>query len=174
VAEVDDILQRVEAAVDAGQAWRAKEILRGNIRNMGFAPRLYQRYGKLLLELGDKYEAGKYLFLSGQREDEYRQAISLFLDRQRRNPPNDIVLRFPRGARLGKVADYPEPLRADLRRLGAGGRLPVPDTAPRGRSPEPTWIDRRLVPIGCFLLAAAVIILTIIGALTVGGWLFAS
>jgi hypothetical protein len=171
---VDDILNRVQAAVRKGEVWRAKEILRGNIRNSGFSPRLYGCYGKLLLELGEKHEAGKYLFLSGERDEEYQEAISLFLDRQRRNPPNDIVLRLPRGARLRKVAEYPEPLRSDLKRFGAGGRLPVPDSGPRERDPGPSGLVQRLAPFGCFVVAAAIVVLTIVGFLTVVDALFGS
>jgi hypothetical protein len=171
VADVEDILCRVEDAVCEGQAWRAKEILRGNIRNSGFAPRLYERYGRLLLELGEQYEAGKYLFLSGERDRAYEESISLFLRRQRGNPPNDIALRFPRGARLAKLSAYPEPLRSDLRKFGVRGRLPVPDGGPHDRDPEPSGLVQWLFQFGCFLLAAIIIVLTIIGFLTVVGLL---
>ncbi len=171
MAEVDDILERVENAICKDEVWRAKEILRGNIGNSGFSPRLYERYGELLLKLGERYEAGKYLFLSGERNQEYEGAISLFLNRHSRAPSTDIVRQFPRGARLQEVSYYPEPLRSDLRTLGIPGRLPVPRTGPRKRGGK-TTIPAKLGCCLALLALAVVVVLSLIGLGVVLTWMF--
>jgi hypothetical protein len=171
MADVGDILERVENAICKDEVWRAKEILRGNIGNRGFSPRLYERYGELLLKLGERYEAGKYLFLSGERNQEYEEAISLFLNRHSNVPSNDIVRQFPRGARLEDVSHYPEPLRSDLHTLGVRGRLPVSCAGPRKRGGKIPMLAK----LGCFvaLLALAVVVgLSLIGLGVVLTWIF--
>ena len=56
------LYERVDEAIERGEMWRAKEILRGNIGTSSYDSQLYERYGRLLLDLGEMVEAGKYLF----------------------------------------------------------------------------------------------------------------
>ena len=158
MAEEADILERVEAALARGEVWRAKEILRGNIGSRGYSPRLYERYGRLLLELGDKYEAGKYLFLSAQRHAEYEDATSLYLGRVAKCHPQAIAWSFPKGARLEKLSSYPEPLRSELARMGfRGGTRRIVAPLP------PTTLGDQLRLLGCAVLALVVIGAAILG-----------
>ena len=59
----ETLYDRVDRAIQRGEVWRAKEILRGNIRVRGYDVDLYEQYGRLLLDIGEMSEAGKYLFL---------------------------------------------------------------------------------------------------------------
>jgi hypothetical protein len=76
----------------------------------------------VLLKMGDLPEAGRYLFLSARRPTEYEEAISLFLSRHGKNA-RALFQTFPRSAKLDALAEYPEPLREDLRRLGFTEKL---------------------------------------------------
>ncbi|MBL7224225.1 MAG: hypothetical protein ISS72_10250, partial [Candidatus Brocadiae bacterium] len=125
--------ERVDAAIAEGKLWRAKEILQGNLRTRGYDLELYERFGQVLLEMGDTLEAGKYLFLSGVRCPEYDEAIELYLSRYARKAPRNLVGTFPRSARRANVADYPEAVRRVLRDLdtGAPGTAARPGGIPR-------------------------------------------
>jgi hypothetical protein len=158
VAREEGILERVEQALGRGEVWRAKEMLRGNIGSRGYSPRLYERYGRLLLELDEKYEAGKYLFLSAQRCAEYEDAISRCLARARKCSPRAIISSLPKGARLGDVSEYPEPLQSDLAQMGLKGAVrKIVATPPRPGTGE------RLLLLGCAVAAAVAIVSAIVG-----------
>ncbi len=109
----ETLYDRVDDAIQRGEVWRAKEILRGNIRLRGYDVVLYEQYGKLLLAIGEMSEAGKYLFLSGRRSPEYEQAISVYLERHMPNPEH-MYFSFPRAARLNDIDEYPEEVRRTL------------------------------------------------------------
>src|SRR5215203_3361718 len=113
-----DYLARVEKAVAEGKLWRAKEILQGKIAAAPFDPALYERFGTVLLAMGDLVEAGKYLFLAGTNEPEYLDAKVLYLSRYARNGWQNLYGTFPSRAKLLDLSEYPEPVADELRRLG--------------------------------------------------------
>lgn len=61
----DRFKQRLNAELEKGKIWRAKEMLRGRIGQPLYDTELYAEYGKLLFQVEDYYEAGKFLFLGG-------------------------------------------------------------------------------------------------------------
>ena len=126
MADGETLYDRVDQAIQRGEVWRAKEILRGNVRLRGYDVDLYQRYGRLLLDVGEISEAGKYLFLSGRRATEYEDAISVYLTRHIPNPEH-MYFSFPRAARLNDIEEYPEEVRRTLESfdfpVGVDGRL---------------------------------------------------
>src|SRR5687768_8620328 len=108
----------VQAEIESGRAWRAREILSGRIGSgAGYDTTLFEQYGNVLLLTGELYLAGKYLFLSGERNERYEEAISLFVSRQR-GGWRDTVGRFPNRARLKELADFPPAVREELEKLG--------------------------------------------------------
>ncbi len=113
-----DLYQRVDEAVQRGEVWRAKEILRGNIGSGSYDSQLYERYGILLTELGELVEAGKYLFLSGRRRPEYAQAIHVYLSRHPANRPEVLYYSFPNAARFREIHRYPLDVRRTLEERG--------------------------------------------------------
>ena len=113
-----DLYQRVDEAVERGEMWRAKEILRGNIGTASYDSRLYERYGRLLLDLGELVEAGKYLFLSGRRDPEYDRAIEVYLSRHPKGRPELLFRSFPSGARFRELHRYPLEVRRTLDERG--------------------------------------------------------
>ena len=112
------LYERVDAAVQRGQVWRAKELLRGNIGSGSYDSPLYERYGRLLLDLGELVEAGKYLFLSGRRCPEFDEAIKVYLSRHPEDRPEVLYYSFPAAARFRKIARYPLAVRRVLEERG--------------------------------------------------------
>ncbi len=113
-----DLYERVDEAIERGEMWRAKEILRGNIGTASYDSRLYERYGRLLLDLGELVEAGKYLFLSGRRGPEYDRAIEVYLSRFPKGRPELLFRSFPAGARYRELHRYPLEVRRTLEERG--------------------------------------------------------
>ncbi len=110
--------EKAEREISNGKLWRAREILQGSIPNIGYDCRLFEKLGVVLLKMGDLPEAGRFLFLSGQRAPEYEQAISLFLYKHRRNSPLELFHAFPRTARLATLESYPQNVGLELKRFG--------------------------------------------------------
>ena len=157
--------QRVDEAVRRGEIWRAKEILRGSIRSRPYDAALYERYGRLLLDLHEKLEAGKFLFLSGRRRPEYQGAIDLYLSRI---TSDRLYYSFPRAARLRRASDYPVAVRSDLER--AGFQVPV---KPECEQDEPFFTWGCWVAVGVLaVLAVTVVVWAAIGLWVTVKWLF--
>ena len=109
-----NLYQRVDEAIERGETWRAKEILRGNVGSGSYDSQLYERYGKLLLDLGELVEAGKYLFLSGRRHPEYDEAIEVYLSCHPESRPELLFRSFPLRARFRELHRYPLEVRRAL------------------------------------------------------------
>ena len=112
------LYERVDAAVQRGQVWRAKELLRGNIGSGSYDSPLYERYGRLLLDLGEFVEAGKYLFLSGRQCPEFAEAIKVYLSRHPQGRPEVLYYSFPSAARFRQITRYPLAVRRVLEERG--------------------------------------------------------
>ena len=109
-----EIVARARTEVKAGRAWRAKEILRGAIGSGRVDPEILDAYGLLLEHMGDRFEAGKYLFLSGLRSPERAPAIELFLRRQTGRHQADIWARLPAAVRTAPFESLPAVVREEL------------------------------------------------------------
>jgi hypothetical protein len=142
---------KLETALAAGELWRAKEILSGRIGSTAFDPALYERYGALLLQMGDKVAAGKFLFLCGSRRPEYDEAIGLFLRKYSKTGWRDLLASFPASARREPWSRLPVNVRDELRTRGA----PAVDhdtVAATIRRPE------AMSTSGCLVLALAFLV----------------
>jgi hypothetical protein len=111
-------LDKAQRELDHGNVWRAKEILQGAIRSESYDVQLYEMMGTVLLRMGDLPEAGRFLFLSGVRRDDYLEAIEIFLSRHRRKAPHEFIHVLPRKARLRTVSEYPHEVAQVLREIG--------------------------------------------------------
>lgn len=107
----------VEREMAAGKFWRAKEILQGRLRSAGYDTALYERYGFVLLQLGDHCEAGKYLFLSGSRKPAYEEPIGIFMGRHGKSI-GSIFGTFPVVVRSAAISSYPETVLRELQSAG--------------------------------------------------------
>ncbi|HXD30397.1 MAG TPA: DUF6584 family protein [Pyrinomonadaceae bacterium] len=111
-------LEKAEKELARGNLWRAKEILQSSILHAGYDLALFEMLGTVLLRMGDMHEAGRFLFLSGARKMDYEAAIGIFLERHRKNAPQQFLAAFGKQARLSTLADYPESVRDELIRRG--------------------------------------------------------
>jgi hypothetical protein len=170
---VRETLRRAKAEADAGRQWRAKEILQGSLSCQLYAlePDFLEAYGALLDSLGDRFEAGKYLFLSGKRCDAYAGAIEIYLHRTRRTTVSDLVGGFPAAIRRHGLGHLPEIVRRELGERGASPedlqrREPlIPARTPLG------WRDRLV--IGVVISALLVVLATsIVGCVAIIRWAF--
>lgn len=168
-----DYVGRVERAVNEGKLWKAKEVLQGRIAASGFDPALYEKYGTVLLAMGDLVEAGKYLFLAGAAGPEYLGAKELYLSRHAGNGWRNLYATFPSRAKLPDLSEYPEAVADELRRLGCpegeGGKLKA------ARAPnEPKTFGDRLLFIVALSLAFFILLCLSVGVVvvirTIAGW----
>ena len=118
---MDAIVESEKEIVD-GNLWKAKEILHKSVKYSGYDVGLYEQLGKVLLQMKDTAEAGKYLFLSGVRLPEYEDAIRTFLDCYKGKPHN-VFHPFPRAAKLENISEYPPNVVEELRNLGLPDQL---------------------------------------------------
>jgi hypothetical protein len=122
------LLNRVDAEIAAGRVWRAKEILRGNIASGRVEPEVLEAYGRLLAQLGEKADAGKYLFLSGARAAPYSDAISVFRKRIANREARDLVAQLPSAIRRLRFDELAPTVQRELGELGVEAALFGPRT----------------------------------------------
>ena len=162
---------RAEAEEAAGRSWRAKEILGGCVGTLdyGVSHELLGAYGALLDRLGDRYQAGKYLFLAGSADPDHQDAIRVYLRRNRNVAANDLVAQFPAALRHQGLGNLPETVISELQRRGvAASELqrtePRPDVVLPG-SPRDTAL---ILAVLSFLVFS--IVLWAIGLMTFFRW----
>jgi hypothetical protein len=98
-------------------------LLRGAIGSGRIDAPVLERYGQVLDSVGDRIEAGKYLFLSGARRPEYEASIRLFLSRHSRGGPKSLVAQFPTRVRRRPMNELPAGVTAELADLGVTAAL---------------------------------------------------
>jgi len=140
---VKDRLQKVKTdklaeALAEGRLWRAKEILTGRIGSGLYEPDVCEQLGLLLLRMGDDLQAGKFLFLSGERRPEYDAPIELFVRRYARASRHSFVATFPAAVRRTLWSQLPPRVQRDLVAAGVEPRA----------ADEPLWIRRANYPDG--------------------------
>ena len=115
-------VDKADRALADGQLWRAKEILASRIGTLPLDPEVFERLGRVLLQMGDRLEAGRFLLVSGKRQPEYQEAIALFVRRHSRGGWQDLLASLPAVVRRCKWSDLPPEARADLEAAGVPPR----------------------------------------------------
>ena len=166
----DRILTRAQTEIDAGRLWRAREILCGAVRTHPTDLRILESYGRLLDRLGDRVEAGKYLFLSGKRGPDVDEAIALFVTRHGRGHLSNLLAQFPQRVRSAGTDAFPPVVGSELEALGLPkGRKP--DASIEARTAPPGW-RQSLALGGCAALALLLVTATVVGLGVMATWLF--
>ncbi len=80
-----DFLESANREIAKGNFWKAKDILFTSVTYAGYRPMVYEKLGKVLLQMQDMSEAGKFLFLSGIWNEAYQIAIGGFLKSTKAN-----------------------------------------------------------------------------------------
>ncbi len=110
--------EKWQIELESGNIWRAKEILRSNIRYI-YDLDIYLAYGKILYDVKDYYEAGKYLFIAGEPIDgEYKDAIDIFLKRHEHTYISQLISNFPRKFVQENFDNYPITVQEYIRHRG--------------------------------------------------------
>ena len=125
-------------------------------------PALLEAYGKLLDGMGDRVEAGKYLFLSGARQAEYTEPITLFLARHGTSGARSLMARFPAAVRRLPFNELPPTLQAELSVFPDAGKFSF------GRMPPPAAVRPQTSRDVFAGLAATVVFLVFMVALVIG------
>jgi len=144
---MDALLARVDAEVAAGRPWRAKEIIRGNIANAWPHPEVVERYGQVLLDMGDELEAGKYLWLSGVRTKQYEKPITLFLSRHGRHGVNVLLAQLPKTLRRVEFDQLPSEVQHDLTGLGVRRSAFGVKRRSRPLLPRNQWVKELIIGV---------------------------
>ena len=111
-------MHTTEACDSSSQKWKAKEVLQGRLNSRRYQPQLLEEYGRLLLSMNDDAEAGKYLFLSGQRSNEYVKSIDLYLGKYKGKNHKQLLYSFPRMIKYTEFKELPLNLQQELSALG--------------------------------------------------------
>ena len=156
------IVEQAESEVHRGRAWRAKEILRGAIASGRVEAEVLESYGRLLDSLGDRVEAGRYLFASGVRTAEYRDAIDLFIARHGKRRGRDLLAQLPTRLRKAPLASLPQSLRDDLSALG------VPQSPARRLGASSVRVASGT---GCAVAALVFVAIFVIGLVATVNWI---
>ncbi len=164
-------LNRAKAEIEKGRLWRAKEIFQGSLSQERHAlePDFLEAYGVLLNEIGDRFQAGKYLFLSGKRHEEYAEAISLYLHRTRRTHINDLIRQFPATIRRQGLGHLSEIVRKELETRGVNPKDLQHRAEISSPSSSASWGDRYAL----WVLAGVLILVVIaasVGFVTIVRW----
>ena len=179
-----NVYERAEREIQKDRLWKAKEILQGNLRRFGYDKKLYEMYGKLLDRLGDRMEAGRYLFLSGKIKAKDSDAILLYLKRHTRKKPIYLLRTFPKAAWLRNIEDYPKSVATVLKDLGLENNdLEVEfnfyhkdlySRLPKPAQHKETWfdkVDEHVPAVGCIIGIIFLAICLIAGFFTVIRWI---
>jgi len=169
---VDRLLAKVEAEISADRLWRAREMLQGSMAIYPTDVRVLESYGRLLDRLGDRVEAGKYLFLSGVRGADVDDAISLFISRHGKGHLNSLMNQFPREAKRAGLAAFPATVKVELEALG------LPEAQAKKDSfdaVDPNLGLRQSVELlGCALVGSIFLVVAVVGFVTIFRWVFGS
>ena len=163
------VLAKADAETRAGRPWRAKEILGGAIASGCTDAAVFEWYGQLLESLGDRVEAGKYLYLSGARSDAYSETIALFIARHAKRRGKDLVAQLPSAVRRQSFAALPAAVQEDLRRIGVD---PACFGPARNVVASATPWRNRLTTTGLMVVAVAFLIAIVVGFRVIFSWVW--
>lgn len=173
-SEVSQLLERVAAEVAAGQQWRAKEMLRGRISSTQepISSSVLEAYGNLLESLGDRYEAGKFLFLSGARAPADSEAVALYLTRNHGASASLLISQFPKAVQHPGLGHLPQSVRDFLAARGADQSV-LQRTTPvvRGWPRVPMRLRDRVVLALVLAVFALLLVSCGVGLVVIARWL---
>lgn len=162
--------KELEALISAGEHWKAKEKLQGRLAQSGYDTELLEQYGNVLLSMHDKLEAGKYLFLSGERSPAYSENIELYLKRYAGKDSNYIFNTFPKNVQKSTYEQYPETVKSDLASL----KMQPKEIKERASKSYESAKSDKFFLYGCGLALIVLVVLFLIGVVHGVGvlWLY--
>ncbi len=158
-------LDRAREALDAGSAWRARDILLAHVERER-DPEALTVLGEVLSEMGDLPRAGAMWFAAGAKGPEIDRAVAAWREQSR----DDFAVMWeglPASARSEPLPRRIEALREKA--LAVEPDVVVPAAPPAEEEDEEGGTDAAWVL--AWVLAAVFVVLAVIGAVTVLGWI---
>ncbi len=157
-------VDRARDALDGGAAWRARDILAAHVEEEN-DPEALRLLGEVLHGMGDLPRAGAAWFAAGVKGQRVDRAIAAW----RQQADDDFAVMWaslPASVRAEPRARRVEALRekalAAEPAAGGGGAAPLVDDDEDGTD---------AAQVIAWVLAAAFVVLAVVGAVTVLGWL---
>ena len=165
--------KRVDAEIAAGDLGKARDRLEGLLVTYPADLEIRRRLGEIYLALQYPDRAGKYLYLEDDERAEVLRAKDAFERRNHRNAQlmlSDLAYRGGLEAIAGTYAE--SVLRGLLKdaRIAAEGDKAQWFVGPREPGEPPATFNDRLTQIGCITGLVVLLVLLLIGAATVVGW----
>lgn len=99
---------KIKEEINQKRLWKAKEMLQSSIASSPYDEETYFEYAKLLYQLGDMVESGKYFLLTNTNDINHSNAIKEFLNRYKQK---DYFSHFPRKFKKVPIDEYPKNLK---------------------------------------------------------------
>ena len=109
-------LAKVEALIESGKLWRAREVLTMGVHRSAYDPDALVALGEICRRMGDLPAAGRWFFASGVRKPEFDEALAVFRRRHRDRGAAWAALVKP--LRATPIDELPNALVDELRELG--------------------------------------------------------
>ncbi len=151
--------EKIQNFINEGNLGRAREVIDGHLANSGYNTEILEQYGNILLLMGDKVNAGKYLFLSDKRNDYYSESINLFLKRYGKNGYKNLLHSFPKYIKRLELSQFPDNIRQTLIDDGMPCNIKMNKAVKNLRNPTSNY----LMTTGCLIVILIVLIIFGIG-----------
>lgn len=164
----------IEDAIRENEHWRAKERLQGRLSQNIYDPELFESYGFVLMAMNDTVEAGKYLFLSGVRDQSYLPAIDAYLSRYSGKGMQHIAHTFPKAAQSAPFSSYPKIVIDELQARGFSAKDVKKElrSEPESRSSGSLGFFESAIMVVVFALIIGFLISAVRGLVWLYSWLF--
>jgi len=162
-------LERAEDTIRQGNLAMARQQLASLVVAGSYDPELAARIGRIALDLGDRWEAGRWYLLSAAVGDEVEQCVELFV-RGAGNKPEAVVLHLPHALCAHDVDDYAPAARGRIDRYGLRDvfRELTAGTSDSLRSK----LRDGVVASGCLLVLLALFTALVVGFVAIIRWLW--
>ncbi len=157
-------MDRARDALDDGAAWRARDILLAHVEEENDTEAL-ALLGEVLNDMGDLPRAGAIWFAAGVKGPQVDRAVAAWRQQAR----DDFAVMW--GSLPASVQEEPRPRRVEaLREKALAAEPPAADEEP-GRPVDGDGGGTDAAQVIAWILAAAIVVLAVVGAVTVLGWL---
>jgi hypothetical protein len=113
-----DVFERVDADLEAGRLWKARDRLHGYLASAPADQKALDLLGEVLFRMGDLPGAGAYWFMTERTDADSKLAGEALVERQSSRPDallSILPIRAP-------IADYPPGVQERLRGLAGDAR----------------------------------------------------
>jgi len=161
------ILERVQADLERGDHWLARQRLESHLSTQGYDPDILSKLGEIALAMHDGFSAGRFYMASSAVGDHVDAAIAVFVTHLA-HKPDQIASQLPLVVRAANQDQIPE---EGLRRMRNAGLDVALEKLNRkaARRAFPYRYPRLVVVLVVFALLFTMTAVGV-GVWTIGGW----